>query len=81
MIHGGCDGNQNNSHSIDIKHAIFIFPEDFIRLESMRNRWEFAGTSSELAQKIVSNLVTFLSRFPKTILKAKSLFDCIDFYI
>jgi hypothetical protein len=47
----------------------------------MRNRWEFAGTSSELAQKIVSNLVTFLSRFPKTILKGKSLFDCIDFYI
>ena len=47
----------------------------------MRNRWEFAGTSSELAQKIVSNLVTFLSLFPKTILKGKSLFDCIDFYI
>jgi len=47
----------------------------------VRNRWEFAGTSSELSQKIVSNLVTFLSRFPKTILKAKSLLDCIDFYI
>ena len=51
------------------------------RILPVRNRWEFAGTSSELSQKIVSNLVTFLSRFPKTILKAKSLLDCIDFYI
>jgi hypothetical protein len=51
------------------------------RVKAMRNRWEFAGTTSDSAQRLISTLVKVLSNFPKIITKFKSLIDAVDFHI
>lgn len=47
----------------------------------MRNRWEYAGTSSEISQQVISYLQNTLSRYPKIIQMAKSVFDSIEYEI
>lgn len=47
----------------------------------MRNRWDYAGTSSEISQQIISYLQNMFFRFPKIIQKAKSVFDSIEYEI
>jgi hypothetical protein len=47
----------------------------------MRNRWEYAGTTSDQTQRLISILVKSLNRFPNLVMKLKSLIDAADFHI